>query len=306
MTALEEKLARYKARSSDTEQEKQNRAERMVRAAVDRWNGFNGINLRLLPKGSYKNNTNVRADSDVDIAVIHEGFHYFNDSALRESDKIVRRPITCKRYAGADFRTELEKAMRSSYGSDCDTTGTTAIEIAENGGRVKADVVPSFHHRKYYYDTQGFVRYFEGTTTLRTSGEWVINYPEQQYENGVAKNSAERTGTRYKQMVRILKRVENDLVAAGQIEDLPSYFMECLVYCVPDNLFNHQGAAPLTDDITEVVKHIWNKTKPGGDAQRWHEPNGIKPLFGDGQKWSMEDAHQLTLKAWNHLGLGSR
>ncbi|WP_327402351.1 nucleotidyltransferase [Streptomyces sp. NBC_01288] len=304
MTALEEKLTRYKARSSNTEQEKQERAKRMVRAAVNGWSGFTDITLSLLPKGSYKNNTNVRADSDVDIAVIHEGFYYFNDADLREGDKVVRHPITRKRYAGADFRGELEKAMCAAYGTDCDTSGSTAIEIAENGGRVKADVVPSFRHRKYYYDAQGNVRYFEGTRTLRTNGEWVINYPEQQYANGVAKNHHDRTGMRYKQMVRILKRVENDLVTAGKIEALPSYFMECLVYCVPDNFFNHQSDTPLTDDFTAIVRHIWNKTKPNGTAKSWNEPNDIKPLFGDRQKWSIDDAHQLALKTWQHLELG--
>ncbi|MFD3411695.1 nucleotidyltransferase [Streptomyces cyaneofuscatus] len=189
MTALEEKLARYKARSSDTEKEKQERAERMVRTAVGAWTGFDGVSLSFLPKGSYKNNTNVRADSDVDIAVVHGGFHYFNDSTLGEGDKIIRRPITCKRYDGVEFRAELEKAMRSAYGTDCDTSGSTAIEIAENGGRVKADVVPSFQHRKYYYDAQGNVRYFEGTTTRRTNGEWVVNYPDQQYANGVPRTT---------------------------------------------------------------------------------------------------------------------
>ncbi|MFC8829013.1 nucleotidyltransferase [Streptomyces sp. NPDC057137] len=303
MTALEEKLARYKARSSSTEQEKQERAERMVRTAVSAWSGFDDVSLGFLPKGSYKNNTNVRADSDVDIAVVHGGFHKFNDGALHDGDKVIRRPVTCKRYDNASLRTELEKAMRSAYGTDCDTSGSTAIEIAENGGRVKADVVPSFQHRRYYYDAQGKVRYFEGTTTRRTDGEWVINYPDQQYSNGVAKNN--RTGKRYKQMVRILKRVENDLVAAGQIGALPSYFMECLVYCAPDTLFNHQGSTPLTEDFSAVVRHIWNKTKPNGQAKGWYEPNGIKPLFADGQKWSMEQAHQLTLKTWQHLGLGS-
>ncbi|WP_327427296.1 nucleotidyltransferase domain-containing protein [Streptomyces sp. NBC_01236] len=300
MSVLEEKLARYKAPSSNTEQEKQERAERMVRKAVEGWNGFDGIGIRFLPKGSYKNNTNVRADSDVDIAVIHKGFNYYNDSALYEADKI-HSSVSIKRLAGASFRAELEKATRSAYGNDCDTSGSTAIEIAENGGRVKADVVPSFEHRKYYYDTMGKVRYFEGTTTRRTNGDWVINYPEQQYANGVAKNN--RTGMRYKQMVRILKRVENDLVVAGKIEALPSYFMECLVYRVPDGRFNHGGLSPLTDDITSVITYIWNETKPGGSAKDWHEPNGIKPLFGAGQKWSMEDAHQLALNAWQNLGL---
>ncbi|ELP65150.1 nucleotidyltransferase [Streptomyces turgidiscabies] len=303
MTTLEDKLTRYKAPSSNTEQDKQERAERMVRKAVEGWSGFDGISIRFLPKGSYKNNTNVRADSDVDIAVIHKGFHYFNDDALRPADKIARHPITSKHYDGAEFRAELEKAMRAAYGSDCDTSGSTAIEIAENGGRVKADVVPSFEHRKYHYDTMGRIQYFEGTTTRRTNGEWVINYPEQQYANGVAKNN--RTGMRYKQMVRILKRVENDLVAVGEIEALPSYFMECLVYCTPDGHFNHGGLTPLTDDITHIIRHIWNQTKPGASAEDWHEPNDIKPLFGPGQKWSMEDAHELTLKTWQNLGLDS-
>lgn len=302
MTALEDKLGRYTAPSSDTEQEKQDRAERMVRKAVESWSGFDGVGIRFLPKGSYKNNTNVRADSDVDIAVIHNGFHYLNDDALRPSDKIVRHPLTGKRYEGADLRAELEAAMRSAYGSDCDTSGSTAIEIAENGGRVKADVVPSFEHRKYYYDAQGRVRYFEGTTTRRTNGEWVINYPEQQYDNGVEKNER-GTGRRYKRMVRILKRVENDLVAAGKIEALPSYFMECLVYCVPNDRFNHGGLTPLTDDIAAVVAHIWSQTKPDGLAKDWYEPNGIKPLFGLGQKWSMADAHTLALETWQNLGL---
>ncbi|KUO18807.1 nucleotidyltransferase domain-containing protein [Streptomyces dysideae] len=302
MTALEDKLTRYTAPSSDTEQDKQDRAERMVRKAVESWSGFDGIGIRLLPKGSYKNNTNVRADSDVDIAVIHKGFNYFNDDALRQEEKIVRRPLTGRRYEGAAFRSELEKAMKHAYGSDCDTSGSTAIEIAENGGRVKADVVPSFQHRKYYYDTMGEVRYFEGTTTRRTNGDWVVNYPEQQYDNGVEKNER-GTGRRYKRMVRILKRVENDLVAAGKIEALPSYFMECLVYRVPDGRFNHGGLTPLTDDIAAVITYIWNQTKPGGSAKDWNEPNGIKPLFGPGQKWSMEEAHELALKAWQNLGL---
>jgi len=84
MTALEDKLTQYTAPSSDTEQDKQNRAEHMVRKAVEGWSGFDDIGIRLLPKGSYKNNTNVRVDSDVDIAVIHKGFNYFNDDALRQ------------------------------------------------------------------------------------------------------------------------------------------------------------------------------------------------------------------------------
>ncbi|MEY9838610.1 hypothetical protein [Streptacidiphilus sp. EB103A] len=302
MTALEEKLARYTAPSSATEQDKQERAERMVRSALDGWSGLSGIQVRYLLKGSYKNNTNVRADSDVDIAVIHQGFYYYNDSALYAADKIKSSGVSGFHYSGLDWRSELERALRIKFGTDCDTSGNTAIEIHENGGRVSADVVPSFEHRHYYYDIMGKVTFRSGTTTPRKGGaDWAINYPEQQYENGVAKN--DRTGRRYKQLVRILKRVENDLVATGAISPLPSYFMECLVYRVPDGKFGHAGDTPLTSDLSAAIKYIWNATAPGADAINWHEPNGIKPLFGDGQKWALEDAHNLALKAWQHLEL---
>lgn len=306
ITALEEKLVRYTARSSNTEQEKQERAQSMIRAAVDRWSGFDSITVSLLPKGSYANNTNVRRDSDVDIAVIHEGLYYYDDSALHEADKVGHTPVTAPHFDGRGYRRELEAAMCDAYKSECDTTGTTAIEISENSGRVKADVVPSFRYHLYEYDAQGTVVCHEGTKTWRTDNTWVVNFPQQQYDNGVYKNDALRTGRRYKKIVRILKRVENDLVAAGTIEALPSYFMECLVYRAPNTRFNQGGVTPLTDDLTNVVAHIWSETKEGGSAKDWKEPNNIKPLFGPGQKWSMADAHNLALQTFESLGLGNK
>ncbi|TYK44566.1 nucleotidyltransferase [Actinomadura decatromicini] len=300
MTALEDKLNRYKEPSSPTEQDKQDRAERMVRNAALDWSGFDQITLGFFPKGSYANNTNVRTDSDVDIAVLHEGLYYHDSSALKPSDKS-DGAVTGFHYPGLAFRRELEKAMNDAFGSACDTTGKTAIEVAENSGRVKADVVPSFHFRKYFYDEQGKLTYHQGHKVFRTDGTTVVNYPQQQLDNGRAKNT--RTRRRYKYLVRILKRLENDLVAAGKMDELPSYFMECLVYCVPDGHFNHQGETPLTDDLKAVLGYIWNRTDTGGEAQKWFEPNGIKQLFSTGQPWTMADARDLTAKAWSHLKL---
>ena len=301
MTALEEKLNRYKGPSSDNEKDKQERAERMVREACDGWAGFSGIRLRYLPKGSYKNNTNVKQDSDVDIAVIHEGFHYFDDSALRQGDRSTGSGITIKHLGDSAFRHELEKCLYNKFGTAVDTSGKTAITIAGSNTRVSTDVVPSFRHRLYYYDGAGRVKYHEGTATFQSDSTKIVNYPEQQHENGVAKNN--RTGRRYKFIVRIMKRVENDLVAAGKISALPSYFMECLGYVVPDNKYGHGGGTPLTDDLKAALYFIWNNTGDAGSGPRWYEPNEIKPLFGDGQKWSMADARSFAQAAWNHLGL---
>ena len=67
--SLEEQLAGWTGPSSTTEQDKQERTERMVRQAIDAWPTLSAANLSIYAKGSYPNNTNVRTDSDVDIAV---------------------------------------------------------------------------------------------------------------------------------------------------------------------------------------------------------------------------------------------
>ena len=67
--SLEDRLSGWTGPSSDTEQEKQERTERMIREAVKEHPAFDDCKLTVYAKGSYANNTNVRTDSDVDIAV---------------------------------------------------------------------------------------------------------------------------------------------------------------------------------------------------------------------------------------------
>ena len=300
MTDLEKKLQTYKGPSSSTEQDKQDRAERMVRAAVDAWAKEQEVPVSYTVKGSYANNTNVRADSDVDIAVVHGAFHYFDNSALRDEDKAPRNPPTMRRFEGANFRRNLQSSLKDKFGDACDITGSTAIELMENSGRVSADIVPSYTHITYYYDSLGRVAQHNGQIVYKLDGSTVINYPNQQKANGIAKNIA--TGTRYKQLVRILKRLENDLVAADVIEPLPSYFMECLGYRAPDKYFGDASSNPLTADLKAVTGYIYNEIK-NGRASNWLEPNEIKPLFASSNKWTAADAQNLMLQIWILLDL---
>jgi predicted nucleotidyltransferase len=300
MTDLEKKLQSYKNPSSSTEQDKQDRAERMVRNAVGAWAKEQDVPVSYTVKGSYANNTNVRTDSDVDIAVVHGGLHYYDDKALRDEDKVGKSPITIRHFEGANFRRNLQSYLKKVFGDACDITGSTAIELSENTSRVSADIVPSYSHITYYYNAYGRVAQHNGNIVYRLDGSTVINYPEQQKANGIAKSSA--TGTRYKQIVRILKRLENDLVAAGSIKPLPSYFMECLAYRVPNAHFGSSGTNPLTADLISVVAYIFTEINQGR-AGSWLEPNEIKPLFASTNKWTAEDAKSLMLGIWTTLDL---
>ncbi|WP_154100345.1 nucleotidyltransferase [Rhodococcus sp. YH3-3] len=301
MTALEDKLNRYRQPSSNSEKDKQERAERMVKQAVDKWaEDYDKISFRYVSKGSYANNTNVRQDSDVDISVLRTDFHYFDTSALSAADAKTSDGVTYP-MMGIAMRNSLAQSIKSRFGSDSDTTGSTAIELHENSGRVSADIVPSFSFRKYYYDALGNISYHGGQKVFKTDGTSVVNYPDQQLLNGRTKNVA--TGSLYKEMVRILKRAENDLVAAGTIEPLPSYLMECLMYNVPNSHFQSMNSNPLTDILTNAIAHIWSATNPDGEAINWYEPNGIKPLFKGKQKWTMDDANKLAFETFRLFNL---
>src|SRR2546422_11622236 len=54
---------------SETEKEKSENAERMGRKAVQESSTLSARGIRVFPQGSYRNSTNVRQDSDVDIGV---------------------------------------------------------------------------------------------------------------------------------------------------------------------------------------------------------------------------------------------
>ncbi|KRB80090.1 hypothetical protein ASE01_00865 [Nocardioides sp. Root190] len=294
--SLEAKLQGWTGPSSTTEQEKQERAERMVRQAVTSHPAFDGYAFRVYAKGSYANNTNVRSDSDVDIAVQCTEATY-----SREHESGVG-PKGGADYEGpwtpAKFRKELAAAMEAKFPGQVDTSGSTAIRIDANSARVDADVVPCFNFR-YYFSPSNFR---PGAMIIKKDGTRVHNYAEEQLKKGRAKNVV--TNMAFKQAVRILKRVENNMVVAGKHREVPSYFIECLVYNVPDDVLKR---STWESTIRGVLNHLWSNLdgdEPEDAARRWHEVSEWKYLFTNQQPWSRKDGRDFTKAAWNYLELG--
>jgi len=291
--SLEDKLSRWTGPSSDSEQDKQDRTERMIRQAINEHENFNNCSLKIYAKGSYANNTNVRSDSDVDVAVECTEVQYW-----KESEKGNRK--SGKPYEGiwtpAKLRAELILALEKKFPDQVDATGSTAIQINANSVRVNADVVPCFSYR--YYMKNGSR---DGTKIFKTDGTCIVNYPFQQKENGIAKNK--RTGYAYKKGVRILKRIENAMVADHVFHELPSFFIECLAYNCPDKVFLH---LTWTECLKEMLLHIWNSLQ--GDEpeiDRWMEVNECIYLFHSNQKWTRKDGREFAKAAWNYMGFTS-
>lgn len=289
---LEDRLISWTKPSSDTEQEKQERTERMIREAISSHRAFDDCNLEIYAKGSYANNTNVCSDSDVDIAVECTEVFYW------ERSEGISTPILAP-YEGvwtpSRLRAELVLAMQAKFPNQVDSTGSTAIQINSSSARVDADVVPCFTYR-YYMET-GFR---EGTKIFKKDRNSLVNYPKKQLENGIAKNN--RTNHSYKKGARLLKSIENEMAEKDQFRELPSYFMECLAYNCPDGVFMHET---WTECLKAMLYHIWSELQGDNEPEinRWLEVNECFYLFHANQEWNRKDGREFAQAAWNYLGL---
>lgn len=297
LTDLENKLAGWTGPSSATEQDKQDRTLRMVMEAINGWSAFNGCNLAVYVKGSYANNTNVRTDSDVDIAVQCHDVVYFEHSPSGEAP--LGTPYTGV-WTPDKLRAEIGSALRAKFGNTVDSSGSTAFRVHSSSARVDADVVPCFDYHYYFSPTS----FREGARVFTKTGTRFENYPQQQITNGTAKNK--RTNLTYKRTVRILKRVENAMHAASYHRVVPSFFVECLVYNCPDSIF---AKADWTARVKGVLYHVWDSlqgnVEPSDEGDRWLEVNEAKFLFHSAQDWSRKDGRDFAYAAWNYLELGN-
>lgn len=286
--------------SSDTEQQKYENAERMIRDAIKESATLNGKDIRVFAKGSYRNNTNVSQESDVDIVVAcREPF--FTDFTFADYDQqtvgLVDSP-----YPYSQFKNEVGAALAAKFGSSGVIRGNKAFDVHATSYRVDADVLPCFELR--CYGKQAFLTverfpYDLGTRFFSDTGDRIDNWPDQQYDNGVVKNNA--TGNRYKYIVRALKRLRNEMADNGivQAKPIPSYLIECLVWNTPNNCF---GNARYYDDMRAIIVSVWNGTRTDEACHEWGEVNEMKYLFRSGQPWTRAGANAFLEAAWQYVG----
>ncbi len=285
--------------SSDTEDEKRENAIRGVRAAVDGHPTLSTRTVNVFAHGSYANNTTVRQESDVDIFVLCTDVYFPdfsfakgfgpNDVGDKESD-----------FKYTQFKNEVEEALVDKFGRDAVTRGKKAFDVHENTYRVDADVVACFEHRRYTVrDDAGRYQYLPGVEFVSDDSKRVVNWPEQHYENGVTKN--ELTRNRFKQLVRIIKRLRNEMAEAktSQANPVPSFLIECLVWNVPNEGFGHSR---FTEAVRYVLAHLFNETRSHETCKEWREVSELKYLLRGYKPWTLEQTHAFLATAWDHVG----
>jgi hypothetical protein len=249
--------------------------------------------VRVFAQGSYCNRTNVRQDSDVDICILCSDSVFVQlPDGKSNSDFGLSSPAD---YSYSQFKNDVEQALKNHFTAKGVTRGNKAFDIHENTYRVDADAVPCFEYRFYFEDGS----YRTGTSFQPESGQRIFNYPEQNYANGVTKNA--ETGQRFKDVVRILKRLRNKMADENisAAKPTPSFLLECLVWNVPNGYFGHDT---YTADVRDALAHLFNNIMKADDCKEWCEINGFKYLFHSSQPWTMQQAHDFTSAAWDYVG----
>ena len=149
-----------------------------------------------------RNNTNVRAESDIDVAIVcHESIYYKLPDGTDAATFGITTPAA---YSFAQFRNDLEAALRAKFGSAVKPTDKT-FDVPENTYRMEADVTPFFEYRRYSGSGRADLQwaYEEGVMSVSKSGLSFTNWHADHYREGVGRNDTTRK--RFKRVVRILK-----------------------------------------------------------------------------------------------------
>ena len=199
---------------------------------------YSGKSFRVFLQGSYGNDTNIYAESDVDVVCVLDGCMQSDLASLTEPEKAAyRSAFADATYTHSDFKRDVLAVLRSQYGSEV-TPGDKAVLIPPYGSRRKADVIVAIQYRRYYkfngiYDQ----RYDEGICFYDASGQQVANYPKQHAAKLTAKHQV--TNQWLKPMVRVLKTLRSCAIERKLLEQgvAPSYYLEGLLYNVPNECF---------------------------------------------------------------------
>jgi hypothetical protein len=275
-----------------------------ITAATNTYNSLNNalrtslqsVDFELYLQGSYRNRTNIRADSDIDVVAQLKSFIY-NQSELPINERsLYSKTFQDATYTLPQFRSDVLGALQSYYGSSSVSIGNKSLKVASESGRLGADIVVCLGYRRYQSFSGAQTPFVEGIAFWTTrENRLIVNYPKVHYENGVTKNS--NTHDWFKPIVRLFKNARRHLVEANTIRDdlAPSYFLECMLYNVPNSSFG----TSYQDAFCAAVNWL-NKA----DLTKLTCQNEQLPLFGGtSEQWSTQSACAMLREfanLWNN------
>lgn len=247
-----------------------------IQAALFQYEWPPDMTYEVYLQGSYPNHTNIRGDSDVDVAVQSSAVFYSN---LSEEEKRALN-LGPGGFTFADFRNHVSAALGAYYGHGLIRSGRKSLKVAAASNRLPADVVPCICYRKY----RALSVVAEGMTFWTTDGKQIINYPKLHLDNGHSKNS--RCDDAYKPTVRMFKNARN---ALSGFTNSPSYFLECLLYNIEDDCYGNDFKQTF-----DACRHELQWLAQNSGLANMTTGSEQDPLFGASEtQWDIESARGL-------------
>ena len=296
MKYSEQTLLSWTAPLSDSELQRVENTIKMIKCAIDANAELKTMEIEVFNQGSFANNTNVRSESDIDVCVmLKDTFH----CEYPEGGNDEYYGFTSSNFTFQQYRDLVKKALQDKFRAEYVYDGNKSLKIRENTYHVQADVVPTFQLRNYSYNkSRSASNFVEGTWFISKSGQRIANYPKVHIKNGTAKNN--RTGYKYKKLVRIMKHIKNEMVGDGKAngDKITSFLVECLVWNIPDSKIT--GYSTWTETVRHAIYYLYNEISEERHKE-WGEVSEMLYLFR-GRKWTDRDAQQWLYDAWNYLG----
>ena len=232
-------------------------------------------------QGSYRNETNLRRDSDVDLVVqlderLRPRVAALSGSQLKDSEA---HELSYGKWQS--FRRLVLAALRARFGQAV-TPGRKSLKVDKGPIPAAADVVVTLKCGN------GISLY------IPDEHRWAVSFPQQHHSRGARKERG--SDGRYKGATRMFKAARNHLIGRNALPDgtAPSYFVECLLYNVPNGLFRTN----LSETYVEVVNWL-----SAAELADFMCQNRLADLFGPSKdQWSVDKA-QAFLRAlsllWN-------
>ena len=235
--------------------------------SVSMRNKYSNENIHIFIQGSYANNTCVRNECDIDIAVVRNDLHEYAFGEKFDTSSIKLKEDAIK------FKNVVEKTLKNEFPYQV-YRGNKSIKVYGNSYRKQADTVPCIAMNYYYRShLKDFSTHYDGVIIFADDGTVIRNFPKQHIKNGNRKNN--QTNFYYKKMVRIMKKMRHLMSDCGYscADNVSSFGIESLVWNIPNEYFRKYTSYGFA--FEEIVKYAYNHKWA---LMNYYEANGIKKL----------------------------
>jgi len=272
-----------------------------IKTCIESHNWNDDVNFDIYLQGSYKNYTNIRGDSDVDVVVEFTSVFYSNKHTLpKEQLSEFDEYYSDGKYSLESVKQAIIKKLKEYYGDKYVEVGNKSIKVLANNGRLDCDVVCCATYKEY----NSFSRvktddYVKGIVfwTDKTN-EKVVNFPIKHYDNGVTKNR--NCDTNYKSTIRVIKNMKSRMVENKRITNTlaPSYYIECLMFNIPDAYYKNTTYGKRIFSILTKFRAYTDAELEKFVCQNWQ-----RYLFGSSdQQWNLNECKEFInelIKFWD-------